>query len=85
MSSWRYQICRHFDDGGEPYLAIHEYYSLHDGKEAWTLKPVPIEEGNIRELRNTLERIIDDLDRFGVRDIETWEQVDGEVGPEQTE
>jgi len=76
LSKWRYQIFQHRDDAGEPYLAIHEYYTLHDGKEAWTLRPVPIEAESVRELRDSLRHIIEDLDEFGVRDVETGEKVD---------
>jgi hypothetical protein len=76
LSKWRYQIFQHRDDAGEPYLAIHEYYTLHDGKEAWTARPVPIEADTVRELRDALKHIIEDLDEFGVKDIETGEQID---------
>jgi len=69
MSQWRYQIMRHTADSGEPYLAIHEYYTLHDGKEAWTAKPVPIEADTPEDLRAALQRIIADLDQHGVRDF----------------
>lgn len=78
MSSWRYQIFQHRDDGGEPYLAIHEYYTLHDEREAWTLKPVPIEADTVEDLRTELLRIVDDLDKYGVRDIETGMVVQAE-------
>lgn len=69
MSHWRFQIFQHYDDAGEPYLAIHEYYTMHDGQEAWTLKPVPIEAETVSELREALLQILLDLERYGVRDI----------------
>jgi hypothetical protein len=43
MSSWHYQIMRHTADSGEDYLAIHEFYTMHDKGTGWTHKPVPIE------------------------------------------
>lgn len=70
MSSWRFQIFRHTDDSGEAYLAIHEYYTLHDGSEAWTARPVPIEAETVEDLRDTLSRISADLERYGVRDYD---------------
>ena len=76
MSRWWYQIMQHKDDAGEPYLAIHEAYSLHDGKIAWTSKPVPIEEDTVGELYDTLHQILNDIERHGVRDVETWEKID---------
>lgn len=69
MSRWRFQIFRHIDDSGEPYLAIHEYYTLHDGKEGWTARPVPIEAETVEDLRKALAQIIADLDQHGVRDF----------------
>jgi hypothetical protein len=32
MSRWHYQIMRHTADSGEDYLAVHEFYTMHDGK-----------------------------------------------------
>lgn len=80
MSHWRFQIFQHYDDAGEPYLAIHEYYTMHDGKEAWTLKPVPIETDTAEDMKQTLLNIISDLERFGVRDIVSGEVVQTEEG-----
>ena len=76
MSRWWYQVMQHKDDAGEPYLAIHEAYSMHDGKIAWTAKPVPIEENTVDDMYQTLHHILNDLERHGVRDVETWEKVD---------
>lgn len=78
MSHWRFQIFQHYDDAGEPYLAIHEYYYTHDKQEVWTLKPVPIETDTAEEMKQTLLNIISDLERFGVRDIVTGEVVQTE-------
>ena len=68
MSKWRYQAMRHFGDDGEPYLAVHEFYTLHDGKEAWTQRPVPLEAESAAELVETLRRVLSDVERYGVRD-----------------
>ena len=75
MSRWRYQIMQHMADDGENYLAVHEYYTLHDGQESWTLKPVPIEASSVAELRMALLDILRDLERHGVRDGKTGEVV----------
>lgn len=77
MSSWRFQVIRNVDDGGEPYYAVHEFYTLHDGKEAWTQRPVTFEAETVRNLRLALERALRDLERHGVRDGETGAAVDG--------
>ena len=75
MSRWRYQIMQHMADDGETYLAIHEYYTLHDGQESWTLKAVPIEADTVADLRRALLNILLDLETFGVRDAKTGEVV----------
>ena len=75
MSRWWFQVMRHKDDAGQPYLAIHEAYSLHDGQVGWTAKPVPIEEDTVDDLCRTLHDILNDIERHGVRDVETWELI----------
>ena len=75
MSGWHYQIMRHTADSGEDYLAIHEYYTLHDKQESWTLKAVPIEADTVADLRMALINILRDLERHGVRDAKTGEVV----------
>jgi hypothetical protein len=75
MSGWHYQIMQHKADGGETYLAIHEYYTLHDGQESWTLKAVPIEAESVSDLRIALLNILQDIEKHGVRDAETGEVV----------
>lgn len=75
MSSWHYQIMRHIDDNGEPYLKIHEAYKLHDGKFGWTEKAVPIEADTLPEMRMALLDILRDLERHGVRDAKTGEPI----------
>lgn len=71
MSSWRWQVMRHKADSGETYLAIHEFYTMHDKSEGWTAKPVPIEADSVSDLRMALLNIMRDLERHGVRDVET--------------
>ena len=71
MSSWRFQAMQHVDDNGETYLAVHEFYTMHDGKEGWTQRPVPIEAESVTNLRMALLDILRDLERHGIRDAET--------------
>ena len=75
MSSWHFQVMRHTADSGEDFLAIHEAYTLHDGKEGWTAKPVPIEADTVPELRMALLNILCDLERYGVRDAKTGDPI----------
>jgi hypothetical protein len=75
MSSWRYQIMRHKADTDEYYLAIHEFYVMHDKKEGWTAKPVPLEADTLADMRMTLLDALRDLERHGVRDAKTGEVV----------
>jgi hypothetical protein len=80
MSSWHYQIMRHKADTDEYYLAIHEFFVGHDKKEGWTAKPVPIEADSLPEMRLALLNVLRDLERHGVRDVDTGEVVQaGEV------
>jgi hypothetical protein len=76
MSHWRYQIMRHTADSGEDYLAIHEFYTMHNKSEGWTQKAVPIEADSLDEMREALTAILQDLDRYGVRDAKTGEVLD---------
>lgn len=75
MSSWYFQVMQHTDDNGNPYLAIHEAYKLHDGKLGWTQRPVPIEAETITDLRMALLKVLQDLERHGVKDAKTGEIV----------
>ena len=75
MSHWHFQVMQHMGDGGETYLAIHEYYTMHDKKQSWTAKPVPIEADTVPEMRRALIDILRDLERHGVRDARTGEIV----------
>ena len=81
MSGWHYQIMRHTADSGEDYLAVHEFYTMHDGGTGWTHKAVPIEADSLDEMRQALTTILRDLERYGVRDAQTGEVVQtGNVG-----
>ena len=75
MSSWHYQIMRHTADSGDEYLAIHEYYTMHDGKHGWTAKPVPLEADSVADMRMALLNVLRDLERHGVRDAKTGEPI----------
>jgi hypothetical protein len=75
MSSWRYQIMRHVDDNGDAFLKVHEFFIGHDKKESWTAFSVPIEADSVPEMRMTLLNILRDLERHGVRDVDTGEVV----------
>lgn len=80
MSHWHYQVMQHTADDGETYLAIHEFYIMHDKKQGWTERPVPIEADSVPEMRRALIDILRDLERHGVRDARTGEIVQaGEV------
>lgn len=71
MSHWRYQIMQHTADSGEDYLAVHEFYIMHDKSEGWTAKPILIEADSLPEMRRALIDILRDLERYGVRDAKT--------------
>jgi hypothetical protein len=75
MSHWHYQIMRHTADSGEDYLAVREFYTMHDGKEGWTAKPILLEADSLPEMRVALLDILRDLERHGVRDANTGEVV----------
>ena len=75
MSGWHYQIMRHIADDGETYLAIHEFYTMHDKKQGWTERPVPIEADTLPEMRIALLNILQDIEKHGVRDVKTGEVV----------
>jgi hypothetical protein len=75
MSHWHYQIMRHTADSGEDFLAVHEFYTMHDGKEGWTAKPILLEADTLPEMRVALIDILRDLERHGVRDAKTGEVV----------
>jgi hypothetical protein len=66
---------RHTADSGEDYLAVHEFYKMHDGKLGWTAKPILLEADSLPEMRVALLDILRDLERHGVRDAKTGEPV----------
>jgi hypothetical protein len=66
---------RHKADSGDYYLAIHEFYVMHDKSEGWTAKPVPLEADSLPEMRKTLLAVLTDIERHGVRDAKTGEIV----------
>jgi len=62
---------RHTADSGDTYLAIHEFYTMHDKSEGWTAKPVPLEADSLPEMRKALLAVLTDIERHGVRDAKT--------------
>jgi hypothetical protein len=76
MSTWRYQIMQHVDDNGHDFLAIHEYYTLHDGKYSWTAKPILIEAESLKDMRMALIDILKDAERHGVLDAKTGQEIE---------
>ena len=77
MSSWRYQVMRHIADDGEPFLAVHEFYVMHDKKEGWTARPITVEADSLQDLRKALLRMLIDLEDYGIRDVKTGRVIDG--------
>lgn len=66
--SWNHRIIRHIeqrthmDDG--IYYAIHEVYYDEDGKvNGWTEEPIRIMEESLDDLKVTLQRLIESLDK----------------------
>ena len=49
---------------------------MHNKSEGWTHKPVPIEADSLDEMREALTAILQDIDRYGVRDAKTGEVLD---------
>jgi hypothetical protein len=76
MSHWHYQIMQHTADSGETYLAIHEFYVMHDKSEGWTAKAVLLEADTLPELRRALIQVLSDLEKHGVRDAKTGVKLD---------
>jgi hypothetical protein len=80
LSNWHYQIMQHKADDGETYLAIHEFYTMHDKKQGWTERPVPIEADTLPEMRRALLAVLTDIERHGIRDANTGEIVQAGEG-----
>ena len=66
---------QHTADDGETYLAIHEFYIMDDKKEGWTERAVPIESETVPGMRVALLNVLQDIERYGVRDAKTGEVV----------
>lgn len=76
MSSWRFQVFRSTADSGEVFYAVHEFYTMHDGKEGYTARPITFEAESVSDLRMALLNALRDLERHGVRDFETGVKVE---------
>jgi len=48
---------------------------MHDKKQGWTERPVPIEADTVADLRMALLNILQDLEKHGVRDARSGEVV----------
>lgn len=59
--TWRYALSRQSGEHGDVY-AFREVYTL-DGKIGWTANPVALVEGSVEDMRVTLERMLEALDR----------------------
>tara|TARA_R110002167_G_scaffold21952_1_gene79087 strand:- start:2029 stop:2241 length:213 start_codon:yes stop_codon:yes gene_type:complete len=60
---WNYRVLSE-DFFGEPYLRIHEvYYNKKNEGVASTLKAATVEGDNIEELRDTLNKMLEALDK----------------------
>ena len=64
--SWHYQLMRHRDKS----LAVHEYYISEDGSIQWTKNPISIVGDDIEEVKESIQMILNDIDRHGVKDYE---------------
>lgn len=77
MSHWHYQVMQNIDEDGEPFLAVHEFYVMHDNKEGWTSQPVEIAADSLGDLRKALLRMLIDMEDHGIRDAKTGAVIDG--------
>lgn len=72
MVSWHYQVVKRefiWPSGrkGVSY-SLHEYYCI-EGDTAWTEIPT-IEGSSVKELKETLQRMLQDIDKHGVINYE---------------
>lgn len=68
MASWHYQVMKKefiWPSGRkEDSYGLHEYYCI-EGEPAWTEDPI-IADSSVKELKETLQRMLRDIDRHGV-------------------
>jgi len=64
--SWHYQLMRHKDES----LAVHEYYITQEGDKYFTKNPISITGDNIEEVKESIQMILNDIDRHGIKDYE---------------
>lgn len=61
--SWNYRVIR-TNDGEEDYFAIHEcFYDKHGNPDATTVEAITVGGGSIEELRETLQLMLNCLDK----------------------
>ena len=65
MNKWHYQLMKHSDGS----LAVHEYYTLEDGG-SWTEKPVDISGDSVQDIKESIQMILNDINKHGVKDYE---------------
>lgn len=64
--SWHYQLVRHKDES----LGVYEYYTTQDGENYFTKNPISIVGDSIEEVKESIQMILNDIDRHGVKDYE---------------
>jgi hypothetical protein len=64
---WRYQVV-HRNVAGEDWFAIHEAFLNEHGEiRAITKDPMPADADSIAGVKQQLQRMLEDLEEFGVR------------------
>ena len=51
------------------YYAVHEFYPSNDGG-SWTEKPVDISGDSVQDIKESIQMILNDIDKHGVKDYE---------------
>ncbi len=64
MSKWHYQLMKHNE-----YYAVHEFYPSDDGG-SWTKNPVDISGDSVQDIKESIQMILNDIDKHGVKDYE---------------
>ena len=64
MSKWHYQLMKHNE-----YYAVHEFYPSDNGG-SWTKKPVDISGDSVQDIKESIQMILNDIDKHGVKDYE---------------
>ncbi len=51
------------------YYAVHEFYPSDDGG-SWTKNPVDISGDSVQDIKESIQMILNDIDKHGVKDYE---------------